>query len=73
MNKLTVGDTVKWSGGFGGDAPKDAKVEGIEVCEVGSKYGGVVHSIDWSEVDSREVVIHLDNNHWCYGYQVEKK
>jgi len=72
MNKLTVGDTVKWRGGFGGDAPKDAKVESIEInCE--GKYGDDVSEVAWGKVNSRSVNISLDNGHWCYGTQISRK
>jgi hypothetical protein len=70
---LRVGDTVKWRGGFGNDAPKDAKIESIEVCPNGSKYGTQVDKIEWSKVNARNVVIDLDNRHWCYGTQITKK
>lgn len=72
MSKLTVGDTVKWRGGFGNESAKDAKVQGIEKCKPGSKYGNQVDSIDWSKVD-RSVVVDLDNGHWAYGDQIKPK
>ena len=70
---LKVGDTVRWRGCFGGDAPKDAKVESIEVCKSGNKNGRQVDKIEWSKVNSRTIVIDLDNSHWAYGTQITKK
>ncbi len=71
-NKLKLGDTVKWRGGFGRELPIEAKVESIEICKVGSKYGRDVKSVDWDKV-KRNVVVTLDNGHWAYGEQISKK
>lgn len=72
MAKLKVGDTVLWSGGFGSEPLKEAKVMGIEKCKSGSKYGKPVGSVDWSLVN-REVTVDLDNGHWAYGNQIRQK
>ena len=70
--KLKVGDTVKWRGGFGGDYPKDAKIEQIEIdCK--NKSGTEVDEIPWNKVDTREVIVVLDNGHWAYGTQLSRK
>ena len=72
MNKtLKIGDEVIWKGGFGMDKPKVAKVEGIEHTR-GGKYGDSVEEISWTKVRDREVVLDLDNGHWCYGSQVRQ-
>jgi hypothetical protein len=65
---LTVGDKVMWRGGFGGESPKEAIVESIELCKSGSKYGDSVNSVDWSKKD--RIVVDLDNGHWARGYQI---
>jgi hypothetical protein len=70
-NILRVGDTVRWRGGFGGDAPKDAVVTGIEICKNGSKYGDQVDKVDWSKKD--KIVVDLDNGHWAKGHQISPK
>jgi hypothetical protein len=71
-SNLKVGNSVYWSGGFGNDTPKIAKVLSIQWCEVGSKYGDKQSNIEWNRVNSRQVVLDLDNGHWCYGTQVEQ-
>ena len=71
MKKLKVGDTVIHRGGFGYDAPKKAKIEGIEVNTHGSKEGDDVDECNWSEVTRDNCVVSLDNGHWAYGSQVK--
>lgn len=68
--RLKVGDNVLWRGSFGSDPAKEAKVEGIEICKSGSKYGKVANSVSWDTVNSRNVVVSLDNGHWAYGNQI---
>ena len=67
LDELKVGDTVSWSGSWGKDPAKDAVVEGID------HNGDAVESIAWSEVYDRNVCVTLDNGHWTYGSQIEKK
>jgi hypothetical protein len=67
---LKVGDEVMWRGSFGNDAPKKARVEGIEVCPSGSKYGDQVEEVEWSKC-GRNVVVDLDNGTWAYGTQIK--
>jgi hypothetical protein len=70
MSKLLkVGDTVNWKGSWGKDPSTEAKVTCIEVNCV-DKEGDEVDSVEWSEVDDT-VILSLDNDHWCYGYQVK--
>jgi len=64
MKNLKLGDKVNWRGGFGKDLPKVAKVTNIVVLNK------TVESVAWGEVQSRAVVLDLDNDHWCYGNQV---
>jgi hypothetical protein len=70
---LTVGDTVNWCGAWGTEPPKKAIVESIEVCKEGDKNGRSVESIAWSKVNTRKIVVSLNNNHWAYGTQISKK
>ena len=73
MSKLKEGDKVKWRGGWGADAPKEAIVESMELCKEGSKYGKPVKSVDWGTVKGgRRVVVNLDNGHWAYGDQLSE-
>ena len=72
---LKIGDTVLWKGAFGTQAPKKAKVTGIEVCPTGSKYGNSVDKVKWSIVNgesNKEVVVDLDNGHWARGSALSK-
>lgn len=65
---LKVGDEVMWRGGFGSESPKLAKVEGIEICKSGSKYGKPVDKVSWKRKD--EITVDLDNGHWARGSQL---
>ncbi len=67
MEKLKVGDEVIWRGSWGKDLPKVVKVTCIEINDIN------VSSIDWDKVESRSVVVDLDNGHWAYGFQIAKK
>ena len=69
---LKVGDTVNWRGSFGSAPAQPAKVTGIEWCAVGRKEGRPISSIQWDKVDSRRVVVDLDNGHWAYGTQLSE-
>jgi len=72
MAKLKVGDAVLWRGGFGSEPAKTAKVEGIEVCKSGEKYGKPVDSVDWATVKNGNITVDLDNGHWAYGRQISQ-
>lgn len=70
MSKLKVGDQVMWKGAFGHAPAVKAKVLNIEKnCK--AKHGESVDEINWSEVNSREVVVDLDTNCWAYGTQIK--
>lgn len=71
MNFLRVNDLVQWSGDFGKEAPQTAKVLRIEV-NCFDAYGTSVNKVDWQEVDSRKVVVDLDNGQWAYGFQISQ-
>ena len=68
---LDVGDTVSWRGSWGYDNPVPAAVKGITV---GSNTDAEtsVESIDWAAVNSRDVVVDLNNGHWAYGNQISR-
>lgn len=67
MEKLKVGDEVIWRGSWGKDLPKVVKVTCIEINDIN------VSSIGWDKVESRDVVVDLDNGYWAYGFQIVKK
>lgn len=71
MSKLKIGDEVTWRGSWGNDAPKCAKVEGIEITN-GGKYGKSVNEVEWSKVYDRNVTVDLDNGHWAYASQISR-
>lgn len=67
MRQLSVGDQViyqPWSGN-----KKVATVEAITICREGEKYGRDVNHCDLDK--HRNGVLDLDNEHWCYFYQVK--
>lgn len=68
---LDVGDTVLWRGSWGKDNPLPAVVKGISV---GSNTDAetTVESIEWAHVNSRDVIVDLDNGHWAYGNQINQ-
>lgn len=72
---LEVGDLVQWRGCFGSEAPYRARVERIQICPPGSKYGEDVHCASWALVNApreeRHVVVDLSNGHWAYGTQLK--
>jgi hypothetical protein len=67
---LKVGDTVLWRGGWGREPEKRAKVTNIDKDCNGDKYGTDTNEVEWSLVDSHNVVVGLDNGHWAYGDQI---
>jgi hypothetical protein len=71
--KLKVGDKVMWCGGWNTHEPKEATVESMELCAVGSKYGKDVQSVAWETIEkgNRSITATLDNGHWAYGYQLK--
>ena len=70
MTKLKVGDQVLWRGGFGSEPAQKAKVEEIEVCLPGEKYGDQVDEVEWSK--KANIVVILDNGHWARGHQISQ-
>lgn len=72
MSKLKIGDEVIWRGAWGTQEPIKAKIESIELCANGRKYGKDVKSVDWNTVTNgkRSITVSLDNGHWAYGNQL---
>ena len=54
METLTVGDEIKWRGGFGTEP---------------EKIGVLVNSVPWHRVKDRRVILQLANTHWCWAFQ----
>ena len=69
MRKIKIGDIVHYKS-WGSPITKEAKVEGIEICRAGTKYGRQVEHCDLDK--HSEVVPDLDDDHWCYKYQITK-
>jgi len=70
--KIKIGDNVTWRGSWGTAPPKNAKITGIEITDAPEeKYGINVNEVDSNTVKENRVVFRLDNNKWCYGFQVD--
>lgn len=67
MRKLKVGDKVTYKP-WGNHSSLTASVLGIEICRAGSKYGRQVSQCDLDK--HSEIVIDLDDDHWCYKNQI---
>ena len=71
--KLSLGDSIMWSGGWGSNSPQEAVITGIQINEAnGSKEGGQVEDVDWDYVTERNILVDLDNGHWAWGFQINK-
>ena len=70
-NTIKVGDVITYRGSWGTEAPKQAKVVGIEITEgPRQKYGIEVVEAPVSIVRENRVLFSLNDSHWCYGSQV---
>ena len=69
--KLYVGDTVYWRGGFGLWPERPAAVTKIVYIRNGRKYGLSLPSVEWTYVAKR-VIVELDNGHWAYGDHIRR-
>lgn len=68
---IKIGMTVVYRGSWGHDAPKEAVVESIELCECeGAKYGDPVDEVAIADVERS--TFDLSDGHWCYGFQVDE-
>lgn len=66
---VKIGTKVMWRGGWGHDAPKEATIKYIELCESENcKYGDPVSEV--SVEDLHRCCVGLDNGHWAYGDQI---
>lgn len=68
MRNLKIGDTVQvkqWDG-----KTASAKVLSIEICWEGEKSGRPVKSCNLDA--HKNGTLDLDNDHWCYFYQVQR-
>ena len=74
-NMLKIGDTVRWKGGFGTAAAKDAVVKGISKGAFsGDKDGEEIGEVAWNKLhDSRRYIVSLDNGHWAWASQISRK
>ena len=81
MSDLKVGDSVLWSGAWGSQPEKRAKVTSIQINESnGSKHGEDVGSVAWATVVERQVIVDLDVecggdnvgrlSHWAWANQI---
>ena len=72
---LKTGDTVNWRGAWGIDAPKEARVKEILLCEAeGVKHGSLVNEVLWDKVTAgRKIIVDLDNGHWAWGFQISPR
>ena len=69
MRKIKIGDIVHYKP-WGSPITKEAKVECIEICRSGQKSGREVATCDLDK--HSEVVLDLDDDHWCYKNQITK-
>ena len=67
MKKIKVGDTI--SAVLFGGTRVQGKIEQIEICKSGEKYGRVVNSCNLDE--QKDGVLDLDCGHWCYFNQIQ--
>ena len=71
--KVKIGDTVLWRGGWGSDAPLAAVVDGLDITdEPREKYGTPVQEAYWADVQDNRVLFSLSNGHWAYGSQISE-
>jgi hypothetical protein len=69
MKKVTIGDKVVYSP-WGNQPNRTANITGIEICQVGYKYGRKVNNCDLDK--HREGVLDLSDEHWIYFNQVRQ-
>jgi len=72
MKKIKVGDSVRWRGAFGMNAPRVVRVESMELTDQPrSKYGDFVDEATEEEVKANRVVFSLSSGNWAYSDQIE--
>jgi hypothetical protein len=70
---LKIGDLVNWRGAWGSESAKKARVVSMEEVSPGEKYGYEINEMEWELVRQNRCVVGLDNGHWAYGNQLEKR
>jgi hypothetical protein len=66
--KIKVGDHVMWRGAWGSEAPKKAKVIGIEItASPKDKEGAIASEVHHGK---QHYIADLDNGKWAYGWQL---
>lgn len=67
---IRIGDTIRYKGCFGMDAPRYATVTGLTLTEYPrDKYGDEVTQVTRNQVRENRVCFSLGNS-WCYSEQV---
>ena len=67
MRKISIGDIIHYKP-WGNRNTQVTKVLCIEICKPGQRSGREVASCDLDK--HSEVVLDLDDNHWCYKEQI---
>jgi hypothetical protein len=68
---IEVGTKVAYRPGWGEGPSKIATITHIDLCsQEGEKYGEEVQSVAVEDV--RRCCFKFDDDHWAYGYQVDK-
>jgi len=71
MDTIKTGELVIWRGAWGTEAPRNAVVSRIELCEYERDRGGIEVPEVYVDLLPR-CVFSLTNGHWAYGSQIEK-
>ena len=72
MNKISIGDRVRYRGGFGIDPQTEATVIGMDLTEEPrEKYGQPVETVPVETVLANRVLFSLDDSHWAYSEQID--
>ena len=70
---VLIGDTVMWSGCWGTEKFKPAKVDNMTLTEgPRQKHGKEVNVASWKQVDANLILFGLDNSKWAYSEQIRK-
>ena len=72
MKLIHIDDYVSYRPGFGADAPRPAKVQGLTLTkEPRDKYGVDAKKVSVDEIIENRVVFSLDDGHWAYSDQID--
>ena len=73
-NILKIGDKILYRPSFGWGTPVEVVVKGLEITDYPrEKYGETVKAVDIATVKANRVLMTLDNGHWAYGEQFDRK